>query len=501
MQLEQENLISPRKLFIPVLAFAIAALVYCQYGFHGKLVRDVAICLYAGQRMAEGVPPYVSIFYHKGPVAPMLAGLGVMVSKQLGWNDIYTVRLVFLIVSCSVVVSVYLLGNSLFQSRRVGSFAALAFLGFGWFSKYAASGPRFKTPMVLFETLSLLLTSRRRWFWAGLCGSLSFLTWQPTAIFPLVTLLLATTGPRKERFSAISRSLAGISLPVAVIGAYFHYHDALYEFLGGLILFNVRYVDRPRSLFVSHFRKAIGHLLFGYNTMWLSIYIGFIMVVSIYLWRRSVHRSFRDTLSKDEFAPILWTFPALVVWSLVHFQGGPDFYVFLPYVAIGFARLLRIAVEYTERLRHTTLHEGVPTFLTIVLCMGLIAQAWINVGFSRERGLDQQKQAALEIERRFGNDAKLASIGVPEVLVLLHRTNPTPYAHMGRGFDRWIHDNTPGGFEGWLQELEAYDADIIAYKVTRASVHIHKLKRWLKSRYHREQVGPWRLFVRDSLDK
>ena len=116
MQCGQKNLMSIQRVFIPFLVFAMAALVYRQYGFHGRLGRDEAANLYSGQRMAQGVPPYVSIFDNKGALAPMLAGLGVTVSKQLDWNDIYTVRMVFFIVSCFAVVSVYLLGNSLFQS-------------------------------------------------------------------------------------------------------------------------------------------------------------------------------------------------------------------------------------------------------------------------------------------------------------------------------------------------------------------------------------------------
>jgi len=501
VQFKRVSFVSVQKVLIPVLVFVIAAVVYSQYGFRASLTRDGAISLYAGQRMAQGVPPYASIFVNWGPLAAMLAGLGAMLSKQFAWDDIYTVRLIFLMASCFVVVSVYFLGNSLFQSRRVGSFAALAFLGFFFFAKRAASGPSMKTPMVLFATLSLLLTSQRKWFWAGICGALSFLTWQPTAIFPLVTLILATTQPRKERYQAISRALAGIGLPVVAIGAYFHHYDALYEFLDGLILFNVRYLERPPSSFISHLSNPIRAIFSGYRTMGLPILIGFIMVVYIYLWRRSLHPSLRDTLTKDEFAPILLSFPALVVWSLLDFQCSPDFYVFLPYVAIGFGRFLNLAVQHTERSRDTTPHKGAPKFLTIALCVALIASAWIGLYLRRESGLDRQIQAALEIKRRFGDDVKLVSIGAPEVLVVLHRTNLTQYAYIDAGIDRRIHANTPGGFEGWLRELETYDPDVIAYRVKRGSVHIDKLKKWLKSRYHPEKVGPWRLFVRDSLEK
>lgn len=500
MQLRQKNRMVIQNLLIPLLIFAIAAFVYSQYGFRGQLGRDEAVYLYSGQRMAQGVPPYVSIFEPKGPLAFMFPGVGVMISKQLGWDDIYTVRLVFFIISCFAVVSVYLLGNSLFQSRRAGGFAAFAFLGFFGFAKHAAgAGPREKTPMVFLETLSLLLTTQRKWFLAGLCGSLSSLTYQPTAIFPLVTLILAAVQPRKERIPAISRALAGIGLPVVVISAYFHHYGALYELLDGTILFAIRYLDRGEYSFISHILTLESAIFSGYATMLLPIFIGLIMVVYIYFWRRSLNPSFRDTLTKDLFAPILLSFPAPVVWSLLDFQGYPDFYVFLPYIAIGLAKFLDLAVQQVGTSRETTLREGAARFLTIGLCIALIASAWINLHLRRESRLDLQKEAAIEIEERFGKDVKLLSIGVPEILVILHRANPTQYVHIISGIDRRIHANTPGGFEGWLQELEAYDPEVIAFGQTEG-IHTYKLMDWLKSRYHEEEIGPWKLYVRDSLD-
>ena len=155
--------------------------------------RDGALYLYSGQRMAEGVPPYVSVFDHKGPLAPMLAGAGVILSKLLNSDEIMTVRVVFFLMGCLAVISAYLLGSTLFRSPRAGIFAALTFLGFFCFARYATAEPEAKTPMVFFEVLALLLTSQKSWFWAGLSGSLAFLVWQHMVVFPLVTLVLAAT--------------------------------------------------------------------------------------------------------------------------------------------------------------------------------------------------------------------------------------------------------------------------------------------------------------------
>jgi hypothetical protein len=112
-------------LALPLLVLALAVFVYGLYGFDGVLLRDYSIYLYSGQMIAEGVPPYVSAFDHKGPLSPMLAGLGVVLSGLLGWDDVYTVRLVFFTTACLGVVAVYLLGTCVFRSRVAGLFGAL----------------------------------------------------------------------------------------------------------------------------------------------------------------------------------------------------------------------------------------------------------------------------------------------------------------------------------------------------------------------------------------
>ena len=94
------------QLALPLLVLALAVFVYSLYGFDDVMLRDYSIYLYSGQRMAEGIPPYASVFDHKGPLSPMIAGLGVMLSQVLGWDDIHTVRLVFFASGCLTVVAV-----------------------------------------------------------------------------------------------------------------------------------------------------------------------------------------------------------------------------------------------------------------------------------------------------------------------------------------------------------------------------------------------------------
>ena len=510
-----------RKAFALLLVLFLAAIVYYGQSFEGALSRDNAIYLYSGQRMAEGIPPYVSIFDHKGPLAPMLVGVGVVISKYLGATDITAVRGVFFLIGCLAVVAAYGLGNSLFKSQRAGLFTALTFLGFFGFARYAVSSPEAKTPMVLFEVLCLLFASQRRWFLAGLCGSLAALVWQPMAVFSLVVLILAATQKETPRLVASLRATAGAGLPVVATGAYFYFQGALGELVNGSILFNARYLDREQLLSTAEFFAPVKAIFQGYDTILIPIVVGTMLVAvviglltlgSLHLLRKSYSGPSGRPMKKGAFAPIFLSLPFPVLWSLVDFQGYPDFYVFIPYVAVGFGGFLGFVVGRIGA--NSVLLPGGTRLLTVALSAALTAIAVLGsfVVVDPARGvssldteerppgpndLDYQQQAASKVQARFGEDAKVVSIGAPQLLVLLHKTNPNPYAFIIRGIDDQIAMETPGGFEGWIQELETYDPDVIAFGRT-SGTHSPMLLNWMESRYNKEKIGPWTLYVKEA---
>jgi hypothetical protein len=505
------------KVSLPLLVLVLAVFVYGMYGFDGVLLRDYSIYLYSGQRMAEGVPPYVSIFDHKGPLSPMIAGLGVMLSKLLDGDDIYTVRAVFFATGCLTVVAVYLLGKSVFRSQVAGFFAALTFLGFYAYGYPAASGPEPKTPMVLFQTLSLLLASQKRWFWAGCFGSLAFLVWQPMGVFSMMVFVLAVTRPKGERRNAALRALGGIATPLLVIVGYFYYYGALGELLDGVVLFNALYLTRgdytttPLVYMVvsdptlsqtlldpSLLWESVSGVVLPYITMLGPIVIGLAMIIRLYFLKPYQYR----------FAPILLSFLAPPLWALVDFQLSDDFFVYLPYVAIGFGAF---AASMTQRTK-------TPWLVGILLGMLLLGIAIANTFeevnapaakklLATNISLSEQREGASQIEERFGKDIRIASVNSPQVLALLHRENPNPYLFITAGIDRYIDAKEPGGFKSWLEGLET--SDVISFfgegqallPGDEASIeHREELLGWLGSHYHIEKIGPWYVFVKDSLD-
>lgn len=505
------------------LLAAVTLLVYPMHNLSSGLSRDSAIYLYSGQQLLEGVPPYVSIFDHKGPLTPLISGLGVLLSNLLGLSQVVTVRVVFLICGFLAVAAMYCLSRRLLQSPRGALFATLTFVGFFSFARYAVAEPEAKTPMLLFQSLSLLFTVQKRWFLAGLFGALTALIWQPMAVFVLTTLLLAIARPGESgRRSAVLRSLGGTALPVALVTACFYLWGALYELVNGAVLFNIRYLDQEQLSVVSQIVRAAEAIFVGYSSvlvpvviasMLAIVVIGFVAVIRLYVVR--LQRIVADgapakELLDSRFAPLLISLPFPVAWSLLDFQGYPDFYVFLPYVALGFGGAVDLAVRRLSRaypasparMRHA---------LSTVFCIALVAIAIVSsmVVVSPERrasaltvqqhgisptDLQDQRQAAREIERRYGEDARIVSIGVPQLLVLLHETNPNPYAFVVRGIDQKIAETTPGGFEGWLQELQSYNPDVIALGPTTGDYEPMLLK-WLHANYERERIGPWVLYV------
>jgi hypothetical protein len=487
------------RLALPLLILALAAFVYGLYGFDGVLLRDYSIYLYSGQRMAEGVPPYTSIFDHKGPLSPMIAGFGVMLSQLVNWDDVYTVRVVFYVTGCLTVVAVYLLGKNVFRSQEAGIFAALTFLGFYAYAQAATSGPEPKTPMVLFEALCLLFATQKRWFWSGLFGTLAFLVWQPMAAFPFVTFLLAVTRPREERYGAALRAMGGIAVPVAATVAYFYYKGALYDFVNGFVLFNVLHLVRESHQLLTLLATAAVNIALPYSTMLVPILIGLVMIFRLYFLRPFQYR----------YLPILLSFPAPILWSLRDFQLADDFYVFLPYAAIGFGAFLDSAIRRVQASRLLSIVLGA-ILLTIALANTSdevsAAAAYRLKGTNVD--LTTQREGALKIEERFGEDIRLVSINSPQILVLLHRVNPNPYLWITAGVDQDIDARVPGGFEGWLQELDEFDPGAISFfgdgQSLLPSSHLtaenyQALDTWLNTHYRAEKIGPWWLFVKKEL--
>ncbi|MCP4712152.1 MAG: hypothetical protein GY869_26310, partial [Planctomycetes bacterium] len=224
---------------------------------------------------------------------------------------------------------------------------------------------------------------------------------------------------------------------------------------------------------------------------------GLCMIIYVYIWRYGQHKSLIKTLTRDEFAPLLISFPIPVFWSaFLDFRGYDDFFVFLPYVMIGFAKMLDLLIVQMGSISINLNQKRLPQVMTVIFCIALVCIAAMTIRYNRNTRLVEQKQALAEIEKRFGTDFKLIIIDEPQPLVFFHKINPTRYVYAFFHFDRWIHDHTPGGIDGWLEELDAYQADVVVYG-NNPCTYAEKIREWLARNFESDQIGPWLVYYRD----
>ena len=434
---------------VPFLGI-VATVVYLLHGFEGDLNRDRAIYSYAGQQVAEGVPPYVGILNRAGPLAHVIPGIGVAAARAGGFEDLLGIRLVFLVFAIASVCVVYLLARDLFNSRLAGLVAATAFLSFYGFIEYATYGPREKTPMVFFLLCAFWALVKRRWLTAGVCVSLAALIWQPSFLVGLTAAGFSLIGLRSgERMRSMVRFLAGGLIPAAVFVVYFLAVGALKEFVDAYLLINARYTT-PAPL-LNNFAKRWTLMHQGYGiTLWVIMAgLAALPILTIALivrgkWRAPEHIPF-VAFAAASFVGIAWCFR--------DFNSWPDAFVLLPLAAIGVGG---IANEITARL-------PAKAALALVLAW-MVAAGAVSLNYSitrRNHGLERQRDSVTAMLDQFPSDATMLSIGSPHPLVLSGKRNPTRHQSFGRGLTQYVDDTWPGGLEGFGEWVAREEPTII----------------------------------------
>lgn len=487
---------------LPVGAFLLALLVFAQYGFDGELVPDNAVLLYAGQQMAEGIPPYQSAATLKGPLAQLVLGAAIAVGRTAGWDDVLTARILFWLVSGLTVALVARLGASIWDSPRAGLFAAIIMTGCIGYARHAASGPRYKTLMLLFFVLALLLTVRKRWFAAGAAGALAYLVWQPSALLPAVTLLLAAC--ERARGRALAATAAGVALPVAAIVTWGAAAGISGELAQRLFLFSLPLVAgrEPQDL-ASHLYIPARAILRSYGAwMFAALPAALAVFLSAFRKHRRQLGSWREALRTSPLSVVLVVFVLFIFWSLFDFQGYADFYPLLPPVVLGcgalLARIAGVANGYFGTGAGGRPGAGAWAGAAIVGLLLFWAYTGVHAAGEKSRGgLAHQRQAALEIERRYGGAFRLVSVCDPAPLVLLRRTNPNPFICLYDWLQGLIERRVPGGLEGWLAGLGGGER-IVVLGLPPRGMERSVVDSLLRKKYRREKVGPIILSIQEA---
>ena len=435
-----------------LLVGAVSVVVYTLHGFHAALTRDLGVYSYAGQQVADGVPPYLGILNRAGPLAHVLPGVGALLARLGGLDELVTMRVVFMLLATAAVCALYLLGRDLFGSRAIGLVTAATLLSFHGFIHYASAGPREKTPMTLFVVLALWALTHRRWFTAGLFTSLATLCLQ-TAFFSTFAavvvgvLLLASGG----RLRALVRVALGGVVPVAVLAAWFALAGSLRAAIDGFYVINRRYtVPDPVT---DDLTRVWEDLQEAYGaTVWLML-AGVVALVAVSL-AAAVPRARRAM-------PALRVLPAMaagllagLAWTTKDYDAWPDLFPVLPFAAIGVGAALAVGVR---RLGPR------PRWAVAVAVAGTCAVLGAVYAVStRDDTLLEQQQATEDVLAQLPDGATITSIEAPQPLVLTGRTNPTRYQMFRSGLQDYMDDTWPGGLDGFKADLVADGPDLVS---------------------------------------
>jgi hypothetical protein len=435
----------------------LAGLVYWLHGFDGYLSRDLALYAYAGQKVADGVPPYEGVYNRSGPLSHLVPGFGAAVGKWTGADELLAMRVEFLVLSVISIWVAYLMGRELLSSRLAGVATAIALFAVSGFNLYATTGPREKTTLVLFLLCAFLAVARRRYGWAGVFVSLATLTWQPSLFVGAAFVVAALWAvPRGDRWRAFWRFAVGGLVPLVAFLVWYAAIGQLRLFLDCFVLIHAQYTDQPGvegefTLVGRMLGDAYGLLLAAIVVGAVAILVAMVLTFVVPHRRRDPEQRVLAAAGIALVAGLLWCFRA--------FNGFPDIFFVLPCTILGIGYLARELVDHVSARAAV----GAVVAWTLVATVG-------EYHYSTQSQDDDLREQRAEIEAAFDllpADATVVSIEAPQPLVLTGRTNPLPIQIFDYGMDDYVDANWPGGLAGFGEDIDRLQPTVIARGTTR----------------------------------
>jgi 4-amino-4-deoxy-L-arabinose transferase-like glycosyltransferase len=473
----------------------VAVLLFVRWGINGKLSRDEGIYTYGGQQLAHGVAPYVSIFDPKSPGATMLAGISAGVGHLFGRNDVYFIRLGFLLLSLLTVVAVYALAVWLWRSVAAGVVAAVVFAAFTGFAEDALSGPDAKTPGIAAIVFAMWLACRRQWFWSGIACGIAFLVWQPLIFFPIVIAVVAAlTSEAGTRWRAFLRTAAGGILPVAAVVIYFAIVGALGKFIEAAFVFPLTGVQRGPVTLGERVTRIAGVVHSSYGVSGALLWIGMAALVGVAVVRIARSRpQWRSALADPLICIILLTLGTQLLYAFADFQGYPDVYPLLPYGAIGMGGLAAVVVAAVRS--ESGRNIATSAVLGVTLVFAAMSWVWFGDDPANNNQLRDERADACAVQRIAGPDARIYALGDATPLILTHKRNPDRFIYLGSGVDRWRIKHTTGGFDAWTAKIQSAQPEVVVVAGWHGGVRPRIIRFLRQAGYTPRFIGPWLTFL------
>jgi hypothetical protein len=432
----------------PALVGLVALAVYALHGTRGPLSRDLGVFTYGGEHVAKGVPPYLGIFNSVGPLADAIPGAAIWVGNLVGADPVLAARRAYILIAAACCAMLCVLAREVFISRAAGFLAPAVLLTFRDFTVLASSGPREKTPMVLFVLVALALLLRHRWLAAGVFAALATLTWQPALLVLLTAFaasLLTSGVRRREARDAVVAFLAGGAIPSVLVVGFYLVHGGLGIAVDGFLVISF-YTTQPGAIsepvltWVTLFRD--------YQQSLFVVLAGLVALLTIAV-RAGLGLRRGPTQDLDPVARRLVVVGAAAlvgtVWTVAVINGGPDLFELLPFAAMGVTGLvLLLAARLSRRLAVTLVGAAVAVALVSATAESVT---------TRSHELARQRRDVNAVLATQPRSAQVLSIDAPEVLALSQRDNPTILQLFSLNEDNFLEHRLAGGLSGYAADV------------------------------------------------
>ena len=169
---------------------------------------DSTLGLYASQQIARGIPPYANYIIFQPPIAHFFGAIVLSLGQFFGLNDILSIRYFCLVLSLSVLISNYFLGDSFEKGLGLLSMTAA---GWNLLMVMTIWGVHTKLVMAFFYSLMLFSLMKKNWFFAGVFSGLTTFTWAG-GVFSLIVVFMVGLLAGKNRLNTVFKLMAGILL-------------------------------------------------------------------------------------------------------------------------------------------------------------------------------------------------------------------------------------------------------------------------------------------------
>ena len=450
---------------------------------------DSAIYDYIAQSILRGQMPYRDVVDIKGPLGAYLSAGAIAAGRMTGMTDVAAIRLFHVLTVGLLAALTFRVGVVYFRNRVAGLIAAVLPLIAPPIAEMLIGGTQPKLPLLIFGLVSLLLVAGDRPFWAGFCGMLACLCWQPGLMFVGTAFLIFSKYLTSWRDLRAARVMAGAAVPLALVVLYFFAKGALGDMWSYAIVYNYSVfgpeAKKPLADASSHLWKIIRRVYEARTLFLLVALVG----LAAYIAER-VYLKIKARWSTEHLRDAI-IFPALVylVFAFINFQAGPDLIPFLPFIGLfaawAFVKVGQlVASALPARLEgYRQYAELLVPSLALVLTLGLATWPALRYRTGSETLTKQQEEVNILASKLQPGD-QIYAHGTVGMLVLMNRPNLNPYVFLDWDMDSFIAARKYGGsFQALIDEMEAQKPRLVGISRLRAVTHGEEFEQWVRTHY------------------